>query len=124
MEKYFTDPSGDPSVKISEDVLTRIAQETAMRVDGVTSIFASRKESMREILNARSSKTKVTSGELTNSVDIAIVVEYGKNIVDVAQTVQEKILESIHNMTDLEIESVNVHVNGISTKEESALRVK
>ena len=47
-------------------------------------------------------------------VDIIITVAYGSNIVNVARSVQEKVLTAVQMATGLEQVEVNVHVTGIS----------
>lgn len=119
VEKYFVDPSGNSNVKISNDVVTRIAQEAAIRVDGVYNSYTTKREIGDLLTGRNTSKTTVSGDEQRSIVDISIVVEYGKNIVEIAEAVQDVVKESLENMTDLAIEAVNVHINGIRTEEES-----
>ena len=121
VEKYFVDPSGNSNVKIADDVITRIAQEAAMRVDGVYNSYTTKRE-IGDFLPGRTpSKTKVTADEATSVVDISIVVEYGRNIVEVAEEVQDAVKESLGNMTDLDISAVNVHINGVRAHEQQSM---
>lgn len=118
-EKYYVDQTGNNSVKIADDVITKIALEAAVRVDGVVDNTHTKKDGMRDLLNVRNPHrfAKVTSNDLQSVIDISIIVEYGKNIIEVAEEVQNKVKESIENMTEMDIVAVNVHVNGIRMKD-------
>lgn len=117
VEKYFVDPAGNTNVKIADDVITRIAQEAATRVEGVYNSYTTKREIGDFLPGRGQSKTKVTADEEKSVVDISIVVEYGRNIVEVAEEVQDAVKNSLENMTDLDIMAVNVHVNGVRTQE-------
>lgn len=120
VEKYFVDPTGNSNVKIADDVVTRIAQEAAIRVDGVYNSYTTKREMVGDLLTGRNpSKTKITGDELSSVVDISIVVEYGKNIVEVAENVQDVVKESLENMTDIAIDAVNVHISGVRAEHEN-----
>lgn len=56
-------------------------------------------------------KLKAVKGRL--SVDLHITVMYGVNIASVVKSIQHKIAYVINEETDLEVESVNVFVDGI-----------
>lgn len=121
VEKYFVDPAGNTNVKIADDVITRIAQEAATRVEGVYNSYTTKRD-IGDFLPGRGpSKTKVTADEEKSVVDISIVVEYGRNIVEVAEEVQDAVKISLENMTDLDITAVNVHVNGVRAQEKESV---
>lgn len=121
VEKYFVDPAGNTNVKIADDVITRIAQEAATRVEGVYNSYTTKRD-IGDFLSGRGqSKTKVTADEEKSVVDISIVVEYGRNIVEVAEEVQDAVKISLENMTDLDITAVNVHVNGVRAQEKESV---
>lgn len=121
VEKYFVDPSGNTNVKIADDVITRIAQEAATRVEGVYNSYTTKRDIGDFLPGRGQSKTKVTADEEKSVVDISIVVEYGRNIVEVAEEVQDAVKVSLENMTDLDITAVNVHVNGVRAQEKESV---
>ncbi|WP_108831672.1 Asp23/Gls24 family envelope stress response protein [Aedoeadaptatus coli] len=121
VEKYFVDPSGNTNVKIADDVITRIAQEAATRVEGVYNSYTTKRDIGDFLPGRGQSKTKVTADEEKSVVDISIVVEYGRNIVEVAEEVQDAVKISLENMTDLDITAVNVHVNGVRAQEKESV---
>lgn len=121
-EKYFIDESSNGNIKISSEVINRIAQEAAYCVDGVINPNGAKKDGMMDLFNVKkmARSANVTANELEGSVDLYINVEYGKNMVDIAKEVQVKVKESVETMTDMEIVNVNVHINGVSVKKEDA----
>ena len=121
VEKYFVDPSGNSNVKIADDVITRIAQEAATRVEGVYNSYTTKRDIGDFLPGRGQSKTKVTADEEKSVVDISIVVEYGRNILEVAEEVQDAVKISLENMTDLDITAVNVHVNGVRAQEKESV---
>ena len=121
VEKYFVYPSGNTNVKIADDVITRIAQEAATRVEGVYNSYTTKRDIGDFLPGRGQSKTKVTADEEKSVVDISIVVEYGRNIVEVAEEVQDAVKISLENMTDLDITAVNVHVNGVRAQEKESV---
>ena len=74
------------------------------------------KDSMRN----RSIKVKFNKGSVI--VDVTVKVNYTKNISDVAFKVQEVIRHSVETMTEYHIESVNVHVHGVSFEDTPAVK--
>jgi uncharacterized alkaline shock family protein YloU len=46
-------------------------------------------------------------------IDIAFIVEYGKVIPDVAYSVQEKTKKTVESLTGLNVQAVNIYVQGI-----------
>lgn len=115
-EKYLVDTASSGDVKISEDVLATISVLAAESVEGVVKLQTSLKASVTDILGVKNIArgVKVSVGEHEAIVDLHITVEYGRNIVDIAKVVQDKVKEAIENMTGLEVVEINVHVSGIA----------
>lgn len=115
-EKYLVDTASAGDVKISEDVLATISILAAESVEGVVKLQTSLKSSVTDILGVKNASrgVKVSVGEKEAVVDLFITVEYGRNIVEVATVVQEKVKEAIENMTGLKVVEINVHVSGIA----------
>ena len=77
-----------------------------------------------EILSGKknlSKGIKVDINEQNVKIDVNIIVEYGVRIPDIAFEIQNRIKKSIEAMTGLKVLSVNVHVQGVSIKEEKSL---
>jgi uncharacterized alkaline shock family protein YloU len=103
------------NVKVSDEVIMVIAGLAATEVEGVTSISGG-------ITNAVISKTgakslskgvKIAFQEDVVSVDISVTLDYGYSIPKVSAQVQDKVKNTIENMTGLTVASVNVRISGV-----------
>ena len=63
---------------------------------------------------------KVEVGTEEVAVDIAIVVEYGTPVPEIAQNIQMAVMKAIETMTGLKVVEVNLNVQGIKFKEQGA----
>lgn len=115
-DKYILDTASSVNVKIADDVLATIASVAAEKVDGVVELQSTLKASVTDMLGVKNltKGVKVNVGENEIVIDMFIVVEYGKNLVEIAKNVQEKVKDSIENMTGLAVVEVNVHISGIA----------
>ena len=75
---------------------------------GISEVFSGKKNMAKGI--------KVEINDKSVVIDVNIIVEYGSRIPDVAFDIQKRIKASVENMTGLNVEQVNVHVQGVSTK--------
>jgi uncharacterized alkaline shock family protein YloU len=103
------------AVKISNDVIATVAYMAAMQVEGVVGISAGIVDGITKFFGTKSAKgIKVSLQEGEARVDVAIRVEYGANIPEVAWRVQENVKRQIEQMTGLFVQQVNVYIQGIS----------
>ena len=115
-EEIDTENSG---VKISNDVVAVIAGVAVAEVSGVASMSAGFAGGISEVLSGKKNRSKgikVEVEENTAKIDVNIVVEYGARIPDVAFDIQNRVKKAVENMTGLNVEEVNVHVQGVNTK--------
>ncbi|MER6304143.1 Asp23/Gls24 family envelope stress response protein [Kitasatospora sp. NPDC001539] len=61
---------------------------------------------------------KAEVGEKQTAIDIALVVEYGVVIPDLARQVRENIIGAVERMTGLEVVEVNIAVNDVHLPDE------
>lgn len=123
-EKYLIDTKSDGNVKISDDVIATIAVVAAESIDGVVEMQSNLKASVTDMLGVKNYArgVKVNVGEKEAIIDMYLTVVYGKNIVEIAKNVQEKVKEALENMTDLEVVEVNVHISGIAVAEKERVK--
>lgn len=115
-EEIDTENSG---VKISNDVVAVIAGVAVSEVQGVASMQSGFAGGISEVLSGKKNRTKgikVEIEENTAKIDVNIIVEYGTRIPDVAFEIQNRVKKAVESMTGLNVEEVNVHVQGVNTK--------
>lgn len=103
-------------VQIADDVVAMIAGLAATEVDGVSAMVGN----ITNELMTRVGMKKLTKGVKVEvlhgsvSVDLAIMIEYGNNIPQTCQNVQNKVKAAIENMTGLEVADVNIRIAGVN----------
>lgn len=105
-------------IKIANDVVATIAGKSAMEVSGVYSMAGGFAGGISEVFGKKNytKGIKVDNAEKGLKIDVNIIVEYGARIPDVAYEIQNRVKKSVENMTGLNIEEVNVHIQGVNTE--------
>lgn len=103
----------DESIKISNDVVASIAGVAVSEVSGVYGMAGGITEIFGKKGLAKGIKVEV--GEKDTKIDVNIIVEYGVRIPDVAFEIQNRVKKAVESMTGLNVEEVNVHVQGVNT---------
>ncbi|MDD6484333.1 MAG: Asp23/Gls24 family envelope stress response protein [Clostridiales bacterium] len=109
------------NIKISVDVVSTIAGIAAVQTNGVAEMYASFAGGIAEKFGAKknpSKGVKVDMGEDSVKIDLYIVVEYGVRIPELSWEIQESVKNNVETMTGLEVEKVNIHIEGVSFKTE------
>ncbi|MEE1200485.1 MAG: Asp23/Gls24 family envelope stress response protein [Christensenellales bacterium] len=117
------DENPDGTVSFATDVVATIAGLAATEVEGVASMSSSN-PGLADMFSRKNSRnfTKGVRIDLDGNkvtVDIAIVVEYGSPVPDVARGIQENVKKAIETMSGLDVHTVDVHVNGVSFEREN-----
>ena len=106
---------------INKNVLLDIAATTLERIEGLEIAAAPLK--VGEVLRqpparGRSLRApralKVTRDDSGVTIEVGLTIEYGKNLVGLAQNVQRSLTENVQLMTGLKVRAVNVTVQGLS----------
>jgi uncharacterized alkaline shock family protein YloU len=117
---------------IAHTVVSKIAGLAARQVYGVAGFGGGAARAMgavrERIPGARASSSQgvaVEVGERQAAIDLTIVVEYGVAIVELARAIRRNVIDSIEQMTGLEVVEVNISVvdlqrSGEDTGEEQA----
>lgn len=115
-ENYITCYEKNGSINISEDVISGIIKASLSELDGVAGLSNTSGAELVELIGIKSLtkgvKIRFTDGKVI--VDVIINVTYGCNIVAVARSVQEKVLNVVQTATGLNDVEVNVHVSGVA----------
>ena len=106
------------NIQISDDVVAVVAGIAASEVPGVAEMAGGFAGGISEVLSGRKNMSKGIKVEIlekSTKIDVNIIVEYGARIPEVAFEIQKRVKKSGENMTGLNVEEVNVHVQGVST---------
>ncbi|AVL43106.1 Asp23/Gls24 family envelope stress response protein [Streptobacillus moniliformis] len=119
MLKRRTNMNSFGRIEISPSVISDIVLESVSEVEGVVEI--SDKVSKTQGINMLKNLTKlgnvkfidVELGETECVIDLGIVVEFGKNIVEVVKLFQSTVKLNVEKLTDIKVNEVNVNVTNI-----------
>lgn len=111
------------NIKISVDVVSTIAGIATHEINGVAGMSNSLASGIAEIFGSKrnlSRGVKVDIKEENTVIDLYIIVDYGVRIPELAWEVQENVKNSVETMTGLNVEKINIHVEGVSFEKEKA----
>lgn len=106
-------------IKISDDVVAVIAGVAVSEVAGVAGMAGGFAGGISEVFSGKKNLAKGIKVEVDGQktkIDVNIIVEYGSRIPDVAYEIQTRAKKAVESMTGLEVEEVNVHVQGVDTQ--------
>ncbi len=107
------------TITYANEVLSIIAGVAANEVEGIAGMCVS--GGLSDIIGRNRNVTrgvKVEIGAEEVSVDLYVIVEYGKPIQRVCHDVQENVRKSVESMTGLHVVKIDVHVQGVSFEQE------
>lgn len=109
------------TVHITEDVIASIASVEASKIDGVVNMSASIKSGVVERISGKNTNKGITVSieETDVYVNMRIIVEYGKNIIEICNDIQERVKETIESMTNLNVIEVNITVDSVMIAKEN-----
>lgn len=114
----------EDNINISEEVITTISGIAVSEISGVSEMAGGITGGITEVLSGKKNLSKGIKADITGNnvkIDVNIIVNYGVRIPDVAFDIQNKVKQTVENMTGLKVSEVNVHVQGVNvekTKEE------
>ncbi|MEI3356477.1 MAG: Asp23/Gls24 family envelope stress response protein [Clostridia bacterium] len=106
------------TIKISDDVVAVIAGVAVSEVPGVAGMAGGFAGGISEVFSGKKNLAKGIKVEIDEKdvkIDVNIIVEYGSRIPDVAFEIQTRVKKAVESMTGLNVEEVNVHVQGVNT---------
>jgi len=109
-------------VKISEKVIMSVVKKAALKVDGVTRLasgsFIDCFSNMISNAKTRDKAVKLDIKGDTIKVELKISVAYGKNIPELALTVQDTVTDEVKAITGMKVAKVDVEIQEVEAKEE------
>lgn len=108
------------TLKISDEVVAVCAANAALKTPGVAELAGGFTNTLsRNLLGKEllSKGVKVSQGDEGAAIDIFVIVNYRVNIPSVAWEIQEHVKKEVESMTELPVEAVNIHVQGVHLPE-------
>lgn len=106
-------------VIISEKVLRYLAAESASQAYGIVGLAALNvKDGLFELLGveSRAKGVRISVEDDKLDIELTVIMEYGVRIAVVAENIIEKVKYNIESNTNIEVNSVNVVVQGIRVR--------
>lgn len=114
--------AGTGSLKISNDVIIRIAELAAAEIEGVSSTEDKKLIQPQIPLHMADRifcPIKVTLTKEAAVIEMSIVVKSGYKALSVAEEVQAAVKSAVQNMTKITVSKVNVCVAGLSLEKDA-----
>lgn len=117
---HTIDSTNTGDVKIADDVVASIAAIAAGEVDGVLAMNGGIGDMLKNTVGiSNGSGVRVDVAGNMVRVDLAVVIKYGHNVMETSKTVQDKVKNSIENMTGLNVTNVNIRITGVNSEAKS-----
>lgn len=106
-------------VMIADDVIATIAGLAATEVEGV---YAMQGNLTKEIVGKLGVKNltkgvQIQVDQNNVTVGLSVQLQYGYSVPKTCKVIQERVKNAIENMVGLSVESVNIHIVGVETKD-------
>ncbi len=115
-KEYVVQSQEDGTILISDEVIATIAAAALLEVEGVSpmsNIGADLAGKLGVKTLGRGIKLSVEGN--TVSLECAVVLEYGFDVIVVAQNAQQAIKNAVESMTGFEVTRVDILVGGVAT---------
>lgn len=106
------------SVQIADEVVAVIVGLAATEVDGVAAMGDDITSDIMSKVGIKNlaKGVKIAIEDMKVSVEVKLTVEYGYNIPATCAKVQEKVKNTVENMTGLSVTDVDVRITGVGVK--------
>lgn len=104
------------NINIEDNVLASIAGMSAIECYGLVGMSTKNaKDGLVELLKRENltKGVKVHTNDNSITIDLYIVVQFGTKISVVANNIIDKVKYNIENLTGMEVEKINIHVQSV-----------
>ena len=110
------------NVKISEEVIGLLAEKAINNIDGVVGLVGNVMDSLVAIVSRKNGVKGVSADIKDENVNITLhtIIRFGVRIPEIAWQIQENVKTVVESMTGLNVDKVNVCVDGVQFPEEEA----
>lgn len=118
IKDYITYPEDRGSINISEDVIAAVVGNAVLEVDGVTGLYTTPGRDIAEMIGKKglAKGVKLTMNENELDADVFITAEMGASMTKVGSAVQDSVSAAVEAGVGLKVNSVNVHICGVTLK--------
>ncbi len=111
----------EDKIKISEEVIATIAGIAASENENLSSMSGGFVDGIAGMLGRKSpgKGIKVELKENLVMIDMAVVMQYGCKIHEVARDMQKRVRDAVEGMTGMEVAAVNISVLGVTVGKET-----
>ena len=106
---------------VSPDVLAVCAINATLKTEGVAEMAGGITNTLSKSFLGKElvdKGAKVNSNNDSLEIDLHVIVSYGSKIPQVAWDIQENVKKEIKEMTDMRLNAVNIHVEGVKRDDE------
>ena len=106
--------NGTGFVKVSEEVINKIAYTATLETEGVTAVTV-KKVNAKELIKTKKMPKGISYQTTEEGLvfDVSVTVTYGTKIQEVAAAIQSNVIDNVQTMTGLDVCRVNVSVIGV-----------
>lgn len=101
---------------VSDDVLAVCAINATLKTEGVAEMAGGITNTLSKSIRGKelvAKGAKVTRNNDQIEIDIHVIVTYGCKIPQVAWDIQDNVKNEIRSMTNMKLNAVNIHVEGV-----------
>ena len=101
---------------VSDDVLAVCAINATLKTEGVAEMAGGIQNIISKSIRGKdlvAKGAKVTRNNENIEIDLHVIVSYGCKIPQVAWDIQENVKKEIRSMTNMKLNAVNIHVEGV-----------
>ncbi|MCI8285282.1 MAG: Asp23/Gls24 family envelope stress response protein [Firmicutes bacterium] len=104
------------NIKVTDETIAICAAKVALETQGVFSLASAITDTISENILRKSPEArgvKIYQNEDKIVIDLSVIINYGVKIPSVAWNIQENVKREVEAMTGLEVNFVNIYVQGI-----------
>lgn len=115
-KQYVAQTLDNGSIQVSEAVIAEVVTHAVAEVKGVVGINTKSGSDWADFLNKKKGLRITVAENNQVTIDCSIVVQYGENVVKIANAAQTAIINAVKSLAAIEVAAVNVNVSGIVRK--------
>ena len=111
------------NVKIATDVILTYVSYAVLETPGVASFSAGLSDTISQTVFGKENRNrgiKLGEGDDGYVLDLYVIVKYGERIPEIAWDIQTNVKAALENVMDIDIENINIHVQGVQRPDDKA----